>query len=128
MKKQELTNNEAQPSRIVETLKWLGVLLLAVLGIAGFYYFSAFALFLRVIGLLVVVGLMAVLVLQTEKGQLLWEFIKGARGEVRKVVWPTRPETTQLTLIVLVVVLIAAVLLWLIDFVLFRVIALLTTG
>ncbi len=128
MKKQELTNIEARPAGALDTLKWFGVLLLVVGGIAGFYYFSNYALFIRVIGLLVVVGLIALLALQTIKGQLALEFLKGARSEVRKVVWPTRQETTQLTIIVVVVVLIAAVCLWLIDYALFRIIALLTTG
>jgi preprotein translocase subunit SecE len=128
MKKQELTNIEAQPSGVLDTLKWLGVLLLVVSGIAGFYYFSDYALFLRVIGLLVVVGLIALLALGTAKGQQALAFFKGARSEVRKVTWPTRQETTQLTIIVLVVVLIAAVSLWIIDFILFRLISLLTTG
>lgn len=128
MKKQELTNIEAQSSGVLDTLKWLGVLLLVVAGIAGFYYFSDYALFLRVIGLLVVVGFIALLALGTAKGQQALAFFKGARSEVRKVTWPTRQETTQLTIIVLVVVLIAAVSLWIIDFILFRLISLLTTG
>lgn len=128
MKKQELMNIEAQPSRFLESTKWLAVLVLVVAGIAGFYYFSEIALFLRVIGLLVLTGLIALLALQTTKGQQALEFFKGARSEVRKVTWPTRPETTQLTIIVLVVVLVAALCLWVIDFILFRLISLLTTG
>ncbi|MGA2654638.1 MAG: preprotein translocase subunit SecE [Gammaproteobacteria bacterium] len=128
MKKQELTNIEAQPSGALDTLKWFGVLLFIIGGIFGFYYFSDYALYLRVIGLLVVVGLIGVLALQTVKGRQALEFFKGARSEVRKVVWPTRQETTQLTIIVLVVVLIAAVCLWVADFILFRLISLLTTG
>lgn len=127
MKKQDITINEAQPSSLLEGLKWFGVLVLAALGIAGFYYFSDYALFLRVIGLLIVTGLIALLAAQTVKGQEALAFLKGARSEARKVVWPSRQETTQLTIIVLVVVLIAAVCLWVIDLVLFRLIALLTS-
>jgi preprotein translocase subunit SecE len=41
--------------------------------------------------------------------------LKEARGEIRKVVWPTRQETTQTTLIVVVVVLVMALLLWGLD-------------
>lgn len=128
MKKQELTNIDAQPSGALDTLKWLGVLLLVVGGIVGFYYFSDYALYLRVVGLLIVTGLIGLLALQTVKGQQTLEFFKGARSEVRKVTWPTRQETTQLTIIVLIVVLIAAVCLWVTDFILFRLISLLTTG
>ena len=35
--------------------------------------------------------------------------------EVRKVVWPTRQETIQTTLIVVVMVIIVAIILWLLD-------------
>ncbi|TIR54961.1 MAG: preprotein translocase subunit SecE, partial [Mesorhizobium sp.] len=35
--------------------------------------------------------------------------------EIRKVVWPTRQETTQTTLIVVAVVLVMALLLWGLD-------------
>ncbi|MDZ7810904.1 MAG: preprotein translocase subunit SecE [Arhodomonas sp.] len=37
------------------------------------------------------------------------------RQELRKVVWPTRKETLQTTLIVIAMVLLVAVLLWLLD-------------
>jgi preprotein translocase subunit SecE len=126
MKKQEVTNIEAQPSGALETLKWLGVLALTVLAITGFYYFGEFPLFVRVIGLLVMTALILALASQTLKGQEVLEFVKGARSEARKVVWPERKETTQLTIIVLVVVLIASISLWVIDLILFRLIALLT--
>lgn len=126
MKKQDITTLEAQPSRSLDTLKWIGVFALVVLAISGFYYFSAYALYLRVIGMLIITGLMLLLAAQTVKGQQVLAFFQGARSEARKVVWPTRQETTQLTLIVLVVVLIAAVCLWVLDLILFRLIALLT--
>jgi preprotein translocase subunit SecE len=35
--------------------------------------------------------------------------------EVRKVVWPTRQETLQTTLVVIVMVLILAIIMWLFD-------------
>ncbi|MBP5143215.1 preprotein translocase subunit SecE, partial [Pseudomonas chlororaphis] len=41
--------------------------------------------------------------------------VKEARTEIRKVVWPTRQETTQTTLIVVAVVLVMALLLWGLD-------------
>ncbi|MEX5381397.1 preprotein translocase subunit SecE, partial [Acinetobacter towneri] len=41
--------------------------------------------------------------------------LKEARVEIRKVVWPTRQETMQTTLIVVAVVLVMALLLWGLD-------------
>jgi len=52
---------------------------------------------------------------QTDKGRLAWGFLRDARTEVRKVVWPTRRETAQTTLIVIVVVTAVAIILWLFD-------------
>jgi preprotein translocase SecE subunit len=57
----------------------------------------------------------------------LIQFFKDARLEIRKVVWPTRQETLQATLMVLVAVVVMAILLWLVDMALFRVINFLTT-
>ena len=54
----------------------------------------------------------------TERGGALWQLLKGSRTEIRKVVWPTRQETTQTTLIVVVFVFIMALILWGIDSVL----------
>ena len=41
----------------------------------------------------------------------------GARAEVRKVVWPTRQETMQTTLVVMVMVVVVGIFLWLLDMV-----------
>ena len=49
-----------------------------------------------------------------------------ARMEVRKVVWPTRQETLQTTLVVIVMVLILAIVLWLFDMVLMAILQVLT--
>ena len=52
--------------------------------------------------------------LQTAAGRSVWELAKEARIEIRRVVWPTRQETTQTTLIVVVMVILVAWL-WMID-------------
>ena len=46
------------------------------------------------------------------------QFIQQVRSEVSKVVWPTRQETTQTTLIVFVFVIITGLILWGLDSVL----------
>ena len=49
------------------------------------------------------------------QGRMLWKFIQGARVELNKVVWPTREETIQTTLVVLVVALFGGVFFFLLD-------------
>ena len=51
----------------------------------------------------------------TEKGVATIELAIGARTEWRKVVWPTKQERNQTTLIVVAVILLMALVLWGID-------------
>lgn len=95
------------------------ILTIAVLpfaaAIGGFYYFADESLLLRVIGLLVAAGLSILIALQSQSGKTAWAFIRDARNEVRKVVWPTRKETAQTTMFVLAAVVFMGVCLWLLD-------------
>jgi len=105
---------EAKDSRF-DLLKWLVVAALVIAGVVGNQYFSAEPILYRVLVLLVVAAVAGAVALQTSKGQAFWVLAKEARVEIRKVVWPTRQETTQTTLIVVAVVLVMALLLWGLD-------------
>jgi|TARA_R110001599_G_scaffold31201_1_gene104241 preprotein translocase subunit SecE len=95
--------------------KWIVVAIIVVAGVYGNHYFAAEPVLYRALAL-VVLGLVAGFVaLQTSKGKAFWALLKEARIEIRKVVWPTRPETTQTTLIVVAVVLVMALVLWGLD-------------
>jgi preprotein translocase subunit SecE len=110
----------------LDTAKLAGAALMLVGGIYAFYYFAAYSVLLRVVGLLVISGAAAAVALQTDPGRRLWQFALDARMEVRKVVWPTRQETLQTTLIVIVMVLIVGIVLWLFDLVLMGILRFLT--
>ena len=105
---------EVQGSRF-DLLKWLFVAALVVIAVVGNQYFASESVLYRVLALLVVAAVAAVVALQTAKGKAFWVLAKEARVEIRKVVWPTRQETTQTTLIVVAVVLIMALMLWGLD-------------
>ncbi len=92
----------------------LAVLMLAA-GIGGFYYYEAYSLLLRVLGLLAVAGVAVAIAMQTMVGRKVWSFASDSRTEVRKVVWPSRQETIQTTLIVFAMVLVIGIILWLVD-------------
>ena len=53
--------------------------------------------------------------LQSEPGREFWRFMQGARVELRKVVWPTKVETRQTTIAVIVFVVIMGVFFWALD-------------
>ncbi|WP_426118006.1 preprotein translocase subunit SecE [Pseudomonas sp. DSP3-2-2] len=105
---------EIQESRF-DMLKWLLVVVLVVVGVVGNQYYSAQPILYRVLVLLVIAAAAAFVGLQTVKGKAFFVLAKEARAEIRKVVWPTRQETTQTTLIVVAVVLVMALLLWGLD-------------
>ena len=99
----------------LDTLKLIIALSVLIAGVVGFYYFEDESQLLRVIGMLVVAGIAVFIASMTDVGRRSLGFVKEARVEVRKVVWPTRQETLQTTLAVLVMVVIVAIMLWLID-------------
>ncbi len=98
-----------------DLVKWLVVAALVVVAVVGNQYFSAEPILYRVMALLVIAVVAALVALQTAKGRSFFALAKEARAEIRKVVWPTRQETTQTTLIVVAVVLVMALLLWGLD-------------
>ncbi|KAA6185011.1 preprotein translocase subunit SecE [Thiohalocapsa marina] len=110
----------------LDTAKLVVSAAIIVVGIWAFYFFASYSLLLRVVLLLALVGGAAALALMTAPGQRLWRFASDSRMEVRKVVWPTRQETLQTTLIVIVMVFLLGLLLWLFDSVLMSILRFLT--
>nr|WP_281271081.1 preprotein translocase subunit SecE [Orbus hercynius] len=51
----------------------------------------------------------------TNKGKSFITFAKESRMEVRKVVWPTRKETIQTTLLIAVITIVVGLCLWGLD-------------
>ena len=120
------TEISSEGSSALDTLKLVVALALLVVGIYGFYYFEAQATWIRLLGLLAVVGLAVFIVVQTPMGRGVWRFAADSRTEVRKVVWPTRQETLQTLLIIVIAVFITALFLWAVDSILFWVVRLAT--
>ena len=83
-----------------------------VVAITLFYLFPEYSTLLRVLGLLASAGVSLFISAKTEVGARTLGYLRDTRTEVRKVVWPTRQETVQTTLLVIVMVMIAALLLW----------------
>jgi preprotein translocase subunit SecE len=107
-----------QPASSLDTLKLIVALIVLIGAVAGYYYFEGESQLFRVLGLLVVIGIAFFLVSITGIGRKALGFFKDARVEVRKVVWPTRQETIQTTLMVMIMVFIVALMLWAVDSVL----------
>jgi preprotein translocase subunit SecE len=98
-----------------DVFKWLVVFVLIAVGVVGNQYFSGESVLYRVLGLVALALVAAVVALQTDRGRRFATLLKEARVEIRKVVWPTRPELIQTTAIVVVFVLVVALILWGMD-------------
>ena len=85
-------------------------------GLYSYYYYEVdIALPIRVLMVLGGTGIGIAIGMTSTQGQRLWHFIQGSRVEIRKVVWPTRQETTQTAIAVFVFTLIMAVFFWVWD-------------
>jgi len=114
-----MATQEEQSSSILDTgLLWLSVVVLCA-SIFGYYWFEPqYNDLIRVLGMLAGSALAVVIALQSSTGKVAWSYIQGSRTELRRVVWPTRQETIQTTLMVIIVVLILATFIWALDVVL----------
>ena len=98
-----------------DSVKWVVVFALVAVAIVGNSYFADQSLLYRVLGIVAISAVAGLVALQTAKGAAFWALVKGSRTEIRKVVWPTRQETVQTTMIVVLFVIAVALILWGLD-------------
>ncbi len=108
------TKVEDQPTFIDTAKLFLSVLIL-VGALVAYYYFADASVLLRALGLVAAIAVAAWVALQSAQGQSIWKFVQASRVELRKVIWPTREETIQTTIAVLIFALIMGVFFWLLD-------------
>lgn len=98
-----------------DKLKVLLALIALITGLVGFYQLADKPLVVRVgsvlVGILVAIGFAWL----SEPGRRFIVFFKDSLQEARRVVWPTRKETLQMTGVVIAFVVIMAIFLWLTD-------------
>jgi preprotein translocase subunit SecE len=97
---------------MADSIKLILAALVVAASIAGFYIYEDAQTLFRVLGLLAGFGIAAAIALTSEQGKSAAAFIRGAIVEVKKVVWPTRKETVNTTILVLVMVTLVGLLLW----------------
>ena len=99
----------------LDAFKWLVVIALVAAGVVGNNYYSDQSILYRALALVALAVVAVFIGLNTVRGAAFLVLVKEARTEIRKVVWPTRQETTHTTLIVVGVVLVMALILWGLD-------------
>lgn len=110
------SENKAETRK--DVLKWVISFVLILAGLVGNHYYSEVSTPLRTLGWLSVLSLAAWVASTTRKGKWTVEFFRDSRVELRKVIWPTREETMQTTLVVAAMVVVLALILWGMDSVL----------
>jgi preprotein translocase subunit SecE len=110
-----MTANTEEKVYRLDAIKWLLVVAIVAAGVVGNSHFSAESILYRALGLLVLAAIAVFVALQTAKGVAIADVVRGALVELRKVVWPSRQETNQTTLIVIAVVIVTSIILWLLD-------------
>ena len=110
----------------LDTVKLVLAVAILAAAIAAYYVFADASVLLRTAGILVAAGVAAFIALQSYRGQAFWKFVQGARVELRKVVWPTREETIQTTIAVLIFAVIMGVFFFVLDWALLRLTGMLT--
>ena len=111
----DLSTNAENKAGSLDWLKWLIVAALLTGGVFANWYYQDEMLLIRVVGLLATAAVAILVALQTERGKAIWALLKESRTEVRRVVWPSNQETTQTTMVVLLLVVIFALILWGLD-------------
>lgn len=105
-------------SSALEAVKWLIVVALVAAAVWGNGFYAEYSPLYRALGVLAVALVAAAIALQTEQGKSFNQLRKDALVEMRKVVWPTRQEALQTTMIVLIFVVVVALLLFVLDWML----------
>ncbi len=110
-----------------DLIKWLLVVLLVAAGVYGNAYYSEQSVLYRFVALLLLGALALVIAINTAKGATVFDIVRGALVEWRKVVFPTRQEINQTTMMVLLVAAVTALILGVLDAI-FRFLASLIIG
>jgi preprotein translocase subunit SecE len=110
----------------MDMVKWL--LVIGLLGgiVAANYLYEDISILYRALGAVVAVGFAGFIAASTVKGSSFLTFAKDSRIEVRKVVWPTRQEAVQTTMIVLAATVIVSLILWGLDGIIVRLVSFIT--
>jgi preprotein translocase subunit SecE len=110
-----MSEQDTSANRMFDTVKLILAILIIIASLVAYYYFAQESQLYRVLGVVGAVIIALAITAATQPGRHLLSFFREVRTELKKVVWPTRPETTQTTLIVLVMVFVVGIVLWLFD-------------
>ncbi|WP_233138871.1 preprotein translocase subunit SecE [Aggregatibacter actinomycetemcomitans] len=129
----EIEKKKNAPEAPIEKAKGLNiflwlltVLIIAVAAFSNIYFQDQYSTPIRVVAIVVLLSVSLGVAASTNQGGKALGFFKDARTELRKIVWPTRPEATQTTLMVVGVTVFVSLILWGLDSIIVSIITFLT--
>lgn len=115
-KKKNIQEESIEKTKSVNTFLWVLVVVIVVAAAIGNVYFAQqYSTPIRVVGIAVLLVAALAVAAQTNQGKKALSFFAEARTELRRIVWPTRLETMQTTLIVMGVTVVTSLILWGLD-------------
>ena len=100
---------------MADKIKMALAALCVVAGLAAFYYFQDLPGVVRVLAVLAGLAAAVFVFSMTAPGKEFYVYAQDSVAETRKVVWPTRKETLQTTVVVFGFVITMALFLWVVD-------------
>jgi len=113
-----MTDDKVQDAGTADKVKLAVAILIVIAGVAGYYALADHATWLRWLPVVASLALAAVVVAFSRYGTAFRRFVELSRIELRKIVWPTRQETLQTTLVVFGFVIVAGLFFWALDWIL----------
>ena len=98
--------------KFLDKVKWLISLSFFAVAVIGNSYYTEVAFLYRVLGVVGLIGTGIFFMALTDFGRSSIKLMTESRTELRRVVWPTRVETSQTFLVVFISILVLCIVLW----------------
>ena len=129
----EIEKKKNESETVVEKSKGLNIFLwlltVAIIAASAFgniYFQDQYSTPIRVVAVIVLLLISLGVAATTNQGRKALGFFQDAHTELRRIVWPSRPEATQTTFIVVGVTVFVSLILWGLDSIIVSIITFLT--
>ncbi len=126
-KKKNESETSVAKSKGLNIFLWLlTVAIIAASAFGNIYFQDQYSTPIRVVAVIVLLLISLGVAATTNQGRKALGFFQDARTELRRIVWPSRPEATQTTFIVVGVTVFVSLILWGLDSIIVSIITFLT--
>ena len=126
-KKKNESEASVEKSKGLNIFLWLlTVAIIAASAFGNIYFQDQYSTPIRVVAVIVLLLISLGVAATTNQGRKALGFFQDARTELRRIVWPSRPEATQTAFIVVGVTVFVSLILWGLDSIIVSIITFLT--